>query len=618
MKALVLLWIALLFPMLCLGQPSPPVTSVEIGSERSRTFDQMQRQADERAQKKEAYTLRIRYVKVEGRWADQLLLPLAAGDVLTPEKLSQAMEAIEAAITRNSVQGYGLRSKGEVGVLFIDVDFDTKQPEVSVAGGDTAKNTVGIIFHPYYVHISLVQLGNNVLPIPRSALPTFYGNVPKPLLILNPTFGVSYDRAFGTGLGATFETDLLNLSTPARISSSPNETSHLYIHGQGIKSVEEVFYRADAGLRYSVRQSGTVLQQFSILADYYGVKEPLGDDEHTRHAGVANGGMTFKLAPNTRLYLNAGYRWTDDRMNYKLDSLDTHTSANEQSNRVLFDWIPRPLYGFLRAAVWEDNAWLTSAGGSYQRLVGRLGYAKEIPFMPNQTIGLELLAGSGKVWGNAPAYAHFFGGNAPGQFLYDSPSSETLLNMPSGPLIRSFGEGKAGFRTLGGGVSGGNAFWHVNLNLTLPIPPLSRALIPNELTDIEDANGKPISLKQLLRKQIDVTGTNMLTAALKKEGMSPGEAEKKAVGILDEVRPATYFIIEQANLFSIKPLLMFDAAGMTRSGDRTRNTWLAAGGGVQVTIVIAKFEFGYMYTLSGPTFGNRGNVFGRLVFQNLF
>jgi len=71
----------------------------------------------------------------------------------------------------------------------------------------------------------------------------------------------------------------------------------------------------------------------------------------------------------------------------------------------------------------------------------------------------------------------------------------------------------------------------------------------------------------------------MLTAALKKEGMSPGEAEKKAVGILDEVRPATYFIIEQANLFSIKPLLMFDTAGMTARGDKSRNTWLAAGGG---------------------------------------
>jgi hypothetical protein len=620
MKALALFWVALLFPMLCLGQPSPPVISVDIvsGSERSRAFETMQQQADERAKKKQAYTLRVRYVKVEGRWAGQVQIPLLVGDVLTPEKVSQAMEAIEGAITRNYIQGYGLRSKGEVGVLYIDVDFDTDQPSASVADADTAKNTVGVIFHPYYVHISLVQLGNNVLPIPRSELPTFYGNVPKPLLILKPTFGVSYDRAFGTGLGATFETDLLNLSDPGRISSSSNETNHLYIHGQGIKSVEEVFYRADVGFHYSVQRSGTVLQQFSVLGDYYGVKEPLGDAEHARHAGVANGGMTFKLAPNMQLVLNAGYRWTDDRMNYKLNNLDTHTSANEQSNRVLFDWIPRLLYGFLRAAVWEDNAWLTGVGGSYQRLAGRLGYAKEIPLAPNQTIGLELLAGGGRVWGDAPAYAHFFGGNSPGQFLYDSPSSETLLNMPPGPLIRSFGEGRAGFRTLGGGLRGGNAFWHVNLNLTLPIPPLSRALIPDELTDIEDANGNPISLKQLLRKQIDVTGTNMLMGALRKEGMSPEEAEKKAVEILDEVRPATHFIIDQANLFSIKPLLMFDAAGMTGHGGRSPNTWLAAGGGVQVTIVIAKFEFGYMYTLSGPTSGNRGNVFGRLVFQNLF
>ena len=45
---------------------------------------------------------------------------------------------------------------------------------------------------------------------------------------------------------------------------------------------------------------------------------------------------------------------------------------------------------------------------------------------------------------------------------------------------------------------------------------------------------------------------------------------------------------------------------------------VAAGGGLQLTIVTASFEVGYMHTLSGPTFGNRGNVFARLVFQNLF
>jgi hypothetical protein len=34
--------------------------------------------------------------------------------------------------------------------------------------------------------------------------------------------------------------------------------------------------------------------------------------------------------------------------------------------------------------------------------------------------------------------------------------------------------------------------------------------------------------------------------------------------------------------------------------------------------VTAKFEAGYMRTLSGPTFGQKGNAFVRLVFQNLF
>jgi hypothetical protein len=250
-------------------------------------------------------------------------------------------------------------------------------------------------------------------------------------------------------------------------------------------------------------------------------------------------------------------------------------------------------------------------------MVGRIGYAKEIPVQPNQTIGLEVVAGGGAVLGSPPGYARFFGGNSSGQFLYDSPSSVALQNMPVGPLIRSFGEGRAGLPTASG-VRGGEGFWHVNLNLTIPIRWWSRALIPNELTDIEDADGKPTSLKQLLRKQVDVTGPSMLAATLKKEGMSADDAEKRAGEILGEIRPATHFIIDDANIYSVKPLLMFDAAGITDRGISSGDTWLAAGGGVEVTIVIAKLQVGYMRTISGPTFGSRGNVFVRLVFQNLF
>jgi hypothetical protein len=442
--------------------------------------------------------------------------------------------------------------------------------------------------------------------------------VPKPLLALNPSFGVGYDRTFGTALGGAFETDLLTLLDPARIDRASGANRRLDVHGSGAGSVDEPFYRADAGFRYSERRSGTTVQEFTLRADYAGLQEPLGTADHSRQSGAGSAGVTLKLAPNTRLTLDTGYRWTDDRMESNTPSLRSRTSANEQINRALLDAIPRPTDGFLRAALWEDNAWLTGDGGSYQRFVGRLGYAKEIPVGGNQTIGLELVAGGGTLAGSAPSYARFFGGNSAGQFLYDGPSSAALLKMPAGPLIRSFGQGQAGFRTSSGGVSGGNSFWHVNLNLAVPVRPWSRALIPNEATDIEDANGKPISLKQLLRRQVDVTGPSMLAATLRHEGMSAEEAQKKAGEILGEVQPATHFIIDDANLYSVKPLLMFDAAGMTDGGARSADTWLAAGGGLQMTIVTAKLEVGYMRTVSGPTFGNRGNVFVRLVFQNLF
>ena len=101
--------------------------------------------------------------------------------------------------------------------------------------------------------------------------------------------------------------------------------------------------------------------------------------------------------------------------------------------------------------------------------------------------------------------------------------------------------------------------------------------------------------------------------------MDPAEARKKAAEIIGELQPATHFIIDDASLFSVKPLVMFDAAGMAdgRAGGSSA-TWAAVGAGLQITIVTAKLEIGYMRTVSGPTVGSRGAFGARLVFQNLF
>lgn len=552
--------------------------------------------------------LRVRYVKVEGRWAGNLQLPLAAGDRLTREKLSAAMNTLKEAITSSSNATYGLRSKGEIGVLYIDVKFDT-----TIA--DAQAGTVGVIFRPYYIDISLVQMGNNVLPIPRSPWPTFYQNVPELLLALNPTVGLSYDRTFGSAISAGLGGNLAPLLGGSETADS---TRQLNLRVEGTKSLEESFYRADGGLSYTLSSNGdSFLQELAFSTDYNGVEEPLGGSEHTRHAGVADLGVKLRLAPNTQLSIDAGYRRTSDSFLDDDTSLETNTTANEQTARLLLDTIPPSINGFLRAALWEESGWQNGSGGSYQRLVGRVGYEREIAIAPNQTIGIEILAGGGGTWGESPEYARFFGGNAPGQFLYDNPNSSTLRNMPSGPIIRSLGENEARLRGVNGQTIGGDTFWHVNLNVTIPIRAWSMPLIPNELTDIPDANGNPISIKQLLRRQIDVTGPSMLEAVLRQQGLSAAEAARQAKQIFEEITPATRFIIDDANLFALKPLLMVDAAGLSaRNG--SSETWLAAGGGVQLTVVTAKFEAGYMRTLSGPTFGQQGNAFVRLVFQNLF
>jgi len=183
-------------------------------------------------------------------------------------------------------------------------------------------------------------------------------------------------------------------------------------------------------------------------------------------------------------------------------------------------------------------------------------------------------------------------------------------------VIRSFGEREAGIKTRTGAVRGGDAFWHVNVTLALPIPKLSRPLIPDVATDLPGRDGKPLTLKQMITNQIETSGPAFAAAALKSQGVPPDEAEQQVKEIFQEITPATRFIVNDASLWAVKPLLLLDAGGLWGGGDS--ENWLAAGAGLQLTVVVAKFEAGYVHTFKGPTFGSNGAAFFRLVFQNLF
>jgi hypothetical protein len=287
--------------------------------------------------------------------------------------------------------------------------------------------------------------------------------------------------------------------------------------------------------------------------------------------------------------------------------------------------------GVTRIGLWLEGGKPNNRPDSYGRVAGIFGYQREFLLKPNQSIGLEILVGGGRLWGVAPQYARFYGGNSGAGFLYEENTSRLIDDFPTGPVLRSFGVGEAVAR--GGTLvsRGGTSYGHANFNVTIPIPKWSRPLLP----DISipgpkrDANGKivldddgdPVLEDVPLRNKIKGLGS-LIKQNLKKKyeeaGMSVAEATAKSSSDMKDIDSLLAFIAEQANIFAVKPLFMFDAARIHAPNALNNRTQFGVGGGLQFTIVTAKFEAGYMRTVRPFPGDSKGNFVLRLFFQNLF
>ena len=103
-----------------------------------------------------------------------------------------------------------------------------------------------------------------------------------------------------------------------------------------------------------------------------------------------------------------------------------------------------------------------------------------------------------------------------------------------------------------------------------------------------------------------------------RQGVTPDEASAQARDTWREIQPVADFIADQANLFSVKPLLMVDVAQILGAASGDSRVRVAIGGGLQLTVVVARFEIGYLYAVQRAPGDDRGNLFARLTFQNLF
>lgn len=478
------------------------------------------------------------------------------------------------------------------------------------------------------------------------------------------------------------------------IVPQPRDTK-LLLRLKGHKSLSKAFYDTTTELSFTRTKPFNLFQDVAIDLGFNASRLPQGEGDYFRNAAWLDFNTDVRLRNNMVELINVGggYRWSRNQL--FSDSLPAQINSESALRvRAIADGMINR--GLVRTAVWLESNSFANSPGSYRRLAALAGYGKEFvlarkkdfhqisppeldgpcwtsyadPKQPGEarknesTIGLEMLAGVGRTWGDVPGYARFFSGSPSGQFLYDELSATTVTRFPFGPVMRSLGKNEGGVGNNFGNL-GGTSYWHANVNLSIPVPGWSRPLIPHEWVamsakregDEEFEGHVPAGanicrdLKSTVKTLVRVSGTNLmvsqqarelLTDAEKndlrlsnKDNRTPEEEQRlnHATAALaaakakvqpqiadlfnNEILPITDFIADHANIFAVKPLVLFDVAHLGPSGTNTPTRY-GVGGGVQLDIVLARFELGYVAALKRAPGDPRGNFFGRLVLRRLF
>jgi len=574
---------------------------------------------------------------------------------------------------------FGLSRYGEVSVKGYTACVTKVSPvECQKAFGDDPRSPVtkcvDVVVKVKTARVYTGGLGANLLALARSNKLIFHSQLPRPLLALNPNFWVDRDREYGTAAVGGIKTNLLDLPAILRGQTPRAQKAQLLMKMDGSRSLDNNFYNATTSLALLNIQPSRSVETLGFEGRFALNRQPQGAGLLFSNAGhfSANATLNIKGGPITRLNFGAGYRWANNRYFDRSGTTIERASEHAFESRMIADG--HLAGGYLRGGVWFDSASPNNKLGSYRRLAAMAGYSKEIVLPQKKcrlndgqcsfseknapAVGVEILAGGGRAWGKVPEYARYYGGNSAGNFLYDGIDSPNLANMPGGPLIRSFGKNQAGARarTQTTTARGGEAYWNLNMTVSLPIPALSRPLIP--ALPISGANVSSCdqckSLKDFVKNNVS-EGRNLYVDAmafrsLSKQqqedlGLDPDDApnaeEKKRLkerllkaeasfaGAQDRIRPEADriwreitpmvgHISDNANLYSVKPLVMFDAARVSDRGVTGQKTRFALGGGLQFNVAVAKFEVGYLKALNRLPGDKRGNFVVRMVFEKFF
>jgi hypothetical protein len=556
---------------------------------------------------------KVRSVKIKARWLpSDLPLPLKRGDDFTPDKLRDTRLALINAINAEKDK-YAVEFVKLKRLQLVDINFvrgcGRKLPAATCQAEGLGTDCVDLELKPLALSSNPIFMGATLLPLPRSSSQTFLSGVPRLLRIFDPKFGLGADEELGAFPDFEMSTDLLSVGKVAAGQPAEGRPVELLLKARGGKSLSDPFYTSEINLSLVLKQPTPLIESLGVEASYTADREPQLNASYLRNAIRVDGHAAFNPAAGkvNRVALNGGYRRSSNRLGGA-----NHLSVTENSFQGSAVLDGRIFEGFSRAGIWLDGGKPENAK-SYHRIAALIGYQKELP-IGEQTLGIEALFGAGKASRHTPEYSLFYGGNTLTDFIYSEIiDPETMSFLPTGPVLRGYGRNQAGFRLANGQTRGANSYHHFNLSLSIPIPSLSAPLIPDEVV-----NDSPrTTLRDLVEFAVN-TGEDALSSTFEDEGLSSAEADTKAKKVFGQIRPGISYLTNYAKIYSVKPVVMFDAARMTRIDSGDPQSRYSVGGGLELTIVIARFQAGYMHAVNRFEGEKRGNFVFRLVFTNLF
>lgn len=548
-------------------------------------------------------------VKIAGRWVPKELQlkveqAVGVGQIFDPAKISIAQELVRSEIVKGEEE-FAIKLFGSTSVLYITSD-------VCPVSDSPALKNVKVIIHPYYLRIDLYNIGNNILPIPRTAKPAFYKEVPALLFATSPFVGLVNDRRFGTYGFIQTSTDLLHIPGIYKPSDTVKK-SLLNLDVNFRRSFNSSFYNAIGALQFIHPVSNHKGIGWNLGVMYAKSLQPLSminyDQGLTKIFASLNGDA--KIFFLDKYTISGGAQFSQNNfsfLNNKYQNTETDYDFNALGDGRVGN-------GLARLGVWF-NAGIPKKDINlkpYQRVAGKLGYAVPLGRGHNN-VDVETKAGFGYTWGVPPAYSGYFAGNAASDFLYSSLHSFTNMSFPEGPVIRSLGEKEGGLPSALNTVSGGTMYWGLNLNFSIPVSKWARPLIPDIVIQDEP---RRITMRSAIKGQVTTAKSFIADDLALNGGLSDDAADSAAERIVNkDIKPTIDYLADRANIYSIKPIIFFDLGEIKRRADN--RIWAATGAGLQMNIVNSRLEIGYIQTLFPKSDASKGNFLMRFSVQNFY